>query len=243
MEKKIVIIIPARYRSSRFSGKPLALINNKPMIQWVYERVSYTHSVTAVYVATDDDRIFESVMKFGGKAIMTGNCACGTERVFQACKDLEADVVINVQGDEPLISHKMIEKLVSAFEDDTVQMATLKKVATMDEINNPNVVKVITDNDDNAIYFSRSVIPYNRDNSDVIYFKHIGIYGYRKAFLEKFVSLPLGNMEKIECLEQLRAIENGYKIRVITTEYQSVGVDCPDDIKRVLEQMKKEGIY
>lgn len=240
---KKVAVIPARYSSSRFPGKPLVDICGKPMIQWVYERVSKVEEIDQVVVATDDERIYEVVQEFGGCVIMTGECSCGTERVYQTCKEIDADVVINVQGDEPLIKIEMIQGLIHAFEDETVQMVTLKKrITNEEEINNVNVVKVITDNQENAIYFSRYPIPYVRENQEIEIYKHIGIYGYRKTFLEKFISLPQGLLERAESLEQLRAIENGYKIKVVTTEFQSVGVDCPEDIEKVLEQIEKEGI-
>ncbi len=235
---KIIVIIPARYASSRFPGKPLVDICGKPMIQWVYERVSSLNIIDSVYVATDDERIFNAVYQFGGKALMTGECSCGTERVFQASKDIESDIVLNVQGDEPLIDPRMLGDLITAFDDEDVLMATLKKkITNYDEIDNTNVVKVITDNYENAIYFSRFSIPYNRDGLAIEYYKHIGVYGYRKSFLEEFVSLPKGKLEVIENLEQLRAIENGYKIRVKETGYQSIGVDVPEDIERVVAQL------
>ena len=241
---KIVSIIPARYQSSRFPGKPLALIAGKPMIQWVYERVKTVQQISEVYVATDDQRIYDCVKLFGGKAIMTGECVCGSDRVYQACKDINCEIVLNIQGDEPMIKTEMIQDLISAFNDPSVQMATLKKeIFTESDINNPNIAKLIIDENNNAIYFSRSTIPYNRDNrDDVHYFKHIGVYGYTKEFLKKFVEMRQSSLEKAEQLEQLRAIENGYKIRVIETQYQSIGVDLPEHIKVVEDEMKKEGI-
>lgn len=241
--KNIIAVIPARFLSSRFPGKPLVNICGKPMIQWVYERVNSVEEISEVYVATDDKRIFETVMQFGGKAVMTGDCACGTDRVYQACADIEADIIINVQGDEPLIKPEMIKNLIDAFKDSTVHMATLKKkIVNDEERENPNVVKVITDKQGDAIYFSRFPVPYNREHKEIELYKHIGIYGYKKSFLEKFVSLSQGELEKTECLEQLRAIEHGYKIRVKETLHHSIGVDQPSDIARVEEQMKREGI-
>lgn len=233
--KKVIAIIPARFQSSRFPGKPLALICGKPMIQWVYERVSAVKRISETFVATDDQRISETVKRFGGRVIMTGNCGCGTERVFQAGKDIEADVILNIQGDEPLIKAKMIEELLCAFDDPSVIMATLKKeISNEEELTNSNVVKVITDKNDNAVYFSRYPVPYNRDQKkDVKYYKHIGIYGYKKNFLKQFVGLPVSDLEKTEQLEQLRAIENGYPIRVLETEFQCIGVDLPENIKQV----------
>ena len=244
MKKLVISIIPARYQSSRFPGKPLAEILGKPMIQWVYERVSSVPEIADVYVATDDQRIYDTVLGFDGKAIMTGECSCGSDRVYQACENIEADIILNIQGDEPMIKTEMIEDLISAFDDPEVKMATLKKEITAEaDINNPNIAKLITDENNNAIYFSRSTIPYNRDGRDDIkYYKHIGVYGYTKEFLKTFVSLPQSSLENAEQLEQLRAIENGYKIRVIETQYQSIGVDLPEHIAIVEEEMKREGL-
>ncbi len=240
--KKIISIIPSRYASSRFPGKPLAMILGKPMIQWVYERVKSVEEISDVYVATDDQRIFDTVEGFGGKAIMTGECSCGSDRVYQACENIDCDIILNIQGDEPMIKIEMIRDLISAFEDSSVYMATLKKEITEEkDINNPNIAKLITDSENNAIYFSRSTVPYNRDNiKDIKYFKHIGVYGYTKKFLKKFVSLPQSSLEKAEQLEQLRAIENGYKIRVVETQHQSIGVDLPEHIAVVETALKNE---
>ncbi len=232
--KKIIAVIPSRYESSRFPGKPLALICGKPMIQHVYERVSSVQQICDVYVATDDKRIFDCVESFGGKAVMTGQCNCGTDRVYQASKDMDCDIVLNIQGDEPTIKVEMIEDLISAFRDDEVQFATLKKkFENGEDYFATNAVKVITDINGDAIYFSRYAIPFNRDNREISCYKHIGVYGYTKGFLKKYVSLPQSSLEVAESLEQLRAIENGYKIRVIETKYNSIGVDLSEDIKRV----------
>jgi len=239
--KRLIAVIPARYESSRFPGKPLASIAGKTMIHRVYERVNALSCFEQVIVATDDERIYAEVESFGGKAVMTGECSCGTERVYEAIKDVDADIVINIQGDEPLIKQEMILDLVHAFDDESVQMATLKKkIETQREIEAPNVVKVITDCNDDAIYFSRFTIPFNRDHQLVDYYKHIGIYGYTKTFLAKYVSLPESFLEKTEKLEQLRVIENGYKIRVKETKYESIGVDLPEHIQLVEEQLKNE---
>lgn len=236
--KKVVAVIPARYASSRFPGKPLAKIHDKPMIQWVYERVKGVEGINDVYVATDDERIFDTVECFGGKVIMTSkDHKSGTDRISEAISkiDDDIDIVLNIQGDEPMIKKEMISQLISAFDDESVNMATLKKrLYDEDDINNPNIAKVITDVNNDAIYFSRSTIPYNRDGKDDIkYFKHIGVYGYKKDFLMKFSNLKKSNLEELEQLEQLRVIENGYKIRVIETEYESIGVDLPEHIDKV----------
>ncbi|WP_033152000.1 3-deoxy-manno-octulosonate cytidylyltransferase [Pseudobutyrivibrio ruminis] len=239
--KKIVAVIPARYESSRFPGKPLAVITGKTMIHRVYERVKCVECFEQVIVATDDDRIKDEVESFGGIAVMTGECTCGTERVFEAVKNIDADIIINVQGDEPLIKKEMIMDLVNAFSDESVYMATLKKrIELQREIEATNVVKVITDCNDDAIYFSRYTIPFNRENMKTTYYKHIGIYGYTKSFLEKYVSMPESFLERTEKLEQLRVLENGYKIRVKETQYESVGVDLPEHIKIVEEELANE---
>ena len=175
--KKIVAVIPARYASSRFPGKPLAIISGKTMIHRVYERVKMAKCFEDIIVATDDERIKDEVNSFGGKVVMTGECSCGTERVYEAIKNEKVDVVINIQGDEPLIAPEMILELAGLFDDKTVQMATLKKrIIEENEISASNVVKVITDINDDAIYFSRFAIPYNRCGEPVDYYKHIGIY-------------------------------------------------------------------
>lgn len=241
--KKVVAVIPARYASSRFPGKPLAKIHDKPMIQWVYERVKGVEGINDVYVATDDERIFDTVECFGGKVIMTSKeHKSGTDRISEAISkiDDDIDIVLNIQGDEPMIKKEMISQLISAFDDESVNMATLKKrLYDEDDINNPNIAKVITDENNDAIYFSRSTIPYNRDGKDDIkYFKHIGVYGYKKDFLMKFSNLKKSNLEELEQLEQLRVIENGYKIRVVETMFESIGVDLPEHINKVEELLK-----
>lgn len=236
---KIIAIIPSRYKSSRFPGKPLALICGKPMVQYVYETTSDIDAVSQTYIATDDKRIYDTVCGFGGKAIMTGDCSCGADRVAQACRNIDCDVVLNIQGDEPLIKKEMILELISCFNDSSVKMATLKKEITLQsEINDPNIAKVITDINDDAIYFSRNAIPFNRDGIDgVKYYKHIGIYGYTKDFLLHFAELPRSEHEKAEELEQLRAIDNGFKIRVKETKYQSFGVDLPEHIQLIEKEI------
>lgn len=243
--KKIISIIPARYQSSRFPGKPLANILGKPMIQWVYEKVASIQEIADVYVATDDERIYNAVLNFGGKAIMTGECSCGSDRVYQACKNIDADIILNIQGDEPAIKVQMIRNLVQAFDDSSVQMATLKtEIESEEDIDNPNIVKVITDVNNDALYFSRSAIPYNRDKvKNVKYYKHIGVYGYTKQFLQEYVNMSQSIFEKVESLEQLRVLENGHKIRVIETKFQSIGVDLPEHINLVEEELKREGLY
>ena len=230
-------IIPARYASSRFPGKPLALINDKPMIQWVYERVQ-SSEVRDLVVATDDERIAACVRGFGGRVVMTSpDHASGTDRCGEAALSLhpdENDVVINIQGDEPLISPKEIHLLASAFEDRSVQIATLVNPFHDDTLlHNPNVVKVVKAKNGNVLYFSRLPIPYLRGESAVApenYYRHIGVYAYRYGALRQIVQLPPSELENSEKLEQLRWLENGYTIRALECDYQGIGVDTPEDL-------------
>ena len=233
-----IAIIPSRYGSSRFPGKPLQIIAGKPMIEYVYKNTIKAKRLDDVYVATDDDRIYNCVKAFGGKAVMTSkDIACGTDRVGNCAKILgltDEDIVYNIQGDEPLIRSEMIDELIDIFDDSDVYMGTLKKkIESDEELNNPNIVKVVSDKNDNAIYFSRYSIPYDRDNNRIDCFKHIGVYGYKNWFLQKFISLERTPLELSESLEQLRVIENGYKIRVHEIQYYSLGVDVKEQISVV----------
>lgn len=232
-------IIPARYASSRFPGKPLALINGKPMVQWVYERVQ-SSEVRDLVVATDDERIARCVQDFGGRVVMTSpDHASGTDRCGEAALSLEPndnDVVINIQGDEPLISPKEIHLLASAFEDRSVQIATLVNPFTdVTVLQNPNVVKVVMAKNGNVLYFSRLPIPYLREGGTppTQYYRHIGVYAYRYGVLKQIVQLPTSGLENSEKLEQLRWLENGYTIRALACDYQGIGVDTPEDLDNV----------
>ena len=243
---KVIGVIPARYRSTRFPGKPLADICGKPMIQWVYESAVKVKQIEAVYVATDDVRIFDSVTGFGGQALMTSpDHTCGTDRLAECARVLDLgddDVILNIQGDEPLIQPEMILDLLSLFTCPDVYMGTLKKrIENKEELENPNVVKVITDVNDDAIYFSRYCIPYERDDAHTVHYKHIGIYGYRVWFLKKFSAMEKTVLERAESLEQLRVIENGMKIRVKETVYETVGVDTPEQLALVEQRLKEAG--
>lgn len=232
----VTVIIPARYGSTRFPGKPLATILGKPMIQHVYENVSASTLVNEVIVATDDERIKKVVEGFKGKCFLTTkDHATGTDRIAEVAEGLNTDIVVNVQGDEPLISADLIETLIQPFlSDETLQMATLKtKINQSEDIENPNVVKVITNKDHHAIYFSRSTIPYNREKINIDYFKHIGVYAYRRSFLFDYIKLPESLLEKAESLEQLRAIENGHSIYVSEVKSELIGVDVPEDVEKV----------
>ncbi len=238
---KIIAVIPARYKSTRFLGKPLANICGKPMIWWVYNCISSIAAIDEIYVATDDKRIYDAVIAFSGNAIMTGEFDSGTDRVSFVCKNIDFDVVLNIQGDEPMIKTEMIVDLISAFNDPNVKMATLKKEIYDNNILDCNIAKVITDLNGDAIYFSRSVIPFNRDKlGNAKYYKHIGVYGYTKDFIDIFPRLPKSQLEETEKLEQLRVLESGYKIRVIETKYQSIGVDLPEHIELVESEIRKE---
>ncbi|MBW2604265.1 MAG: 3-deoxy-manno-octulosonate cytidylyltransferase [Deltaproteobacteria bacterium] len=237
---KIVVIIPARYGSTRLVGKPLELFEGKPMIQQVYERASLSNIVTDVIVATDDQRIFDAVSGFGGKAVMTSKKnRSGTDRVAEAAEkiglDLE-DIVVNVQGDQPMVHPQHLHDVSSPFRTEPgVEMSTLAiKIVNKGEITNPKDCKVTFDSRGYALYFSRSPIPFARD-AHIIYdtYKHLGIYAYTRRFLETFRRLPEGKLEAIEKLEQLRAIEYGHQIKVVITEVDSPEVDFPEDIPRI----------
>jgi 3-deoxy-manno-octulosonate cytidylyltransferase (CMP-KDO synthetase) len=236
----VVCIIPARYESSRFPGKPLADICGKPMIQHVYERVVQARTVSLAAVATDDERIFTAVQRFGGRAIMTSTThQSGTDRIAEVVTHLGlalSDIVVNIQGDQPLFEPIQIDEVAKPLLDDPdLPMSTLiYKIIREEEVTHPHVVKVVFDHDYNAIYFSRATIPFVRDRGhEVSYYKHHGIYAYRRQFLDTFTKLPQGTLERLEALEQLRALEHGYRIKVVETYYDSVQVDTPQDLERV----------
>ncbi len=249
---KVVCVIPARYASSRFPGKPLALLANHPMIEWVYRRALKARKIDQVMVATDDERIANAVKKFGGNVCMTpSNLASGTDRVAMAVEGMEADVVINLQGDEPLVDPRLLDALAQVFEErPEVKIATpIAKIHDTRELTDPNLVRVAIDHQGFALFFTRSIIPYLRDVADQSrwieqfpFYKHIGIYAYRKDFLLTLTKIPPGPLEMAEKLEQLRVLENGYRIFTVKTAYQSHSVDTPDDLKRVNALIKKERI-
>ena len=240
---KTLGIIPARYASTRFPGKPLVDIAGKSMIQRVYEQAKKCAELNEVIVATDDDRIFDHVTGFGGKAVMTSpSHQSGTDRCAEvAAKHPEYDVIINIQGDEPYIDPEQISKLIGCFTDTNTQIATLvKKVLTEQELFNPNSPKVILNNNSEAIYFSRSPLPHIRGQEQAdwlqhfTYFKHIGIYGYRADVLQQITKLPVSSLEKAESLEQLRWIENSYRIKTAETELETYAIDTPEDLEKLL---------
>ena len=244
---KIFAFIPARYDSSRFSGKPLALIGGKPMIQHTYERALSCRELSAVYVATDDDRIADCVNQFGGKSVITAKThRSGTDRIGEAAMKMgvkDEDLVVNIQGDQPSFHPSVVTDMVEPLIDDrTVPMSTLKyKIKDKRDIQNPNHVKVVTDRDGFAIYFSRFPIPFCRDGKPAgVHYKHLGFYCFRMDFLMRFTSLAEGTLERLEKLEQLRALEHGYRIKVLETVNDSIEVDVPEDveaIEKVLETL------
>lgn len=244
---KILGVIPARYASTRFEGKPLKDINGHTMIEWVYKRAENA-DIDKLVVATDDEKIFNTVKNFGGNAVMTSKeHENGTSRIIEVINTPEYndfDFIINIQGDEPLIDIKSINLLADNYRKEKSEIVTLKKEFNKNEnIENPNIVKVITDFNDNAVYFSRSAIPYERNSVESFkYYKHIGIYGYTSKFLNELKNLKEGILEKIESLEQLRFIENGYKIKVLETVSEVIGVDTEEDLKEVIKYIKENGI-
>jgi 3-deoxy-manno-octulosonate cytidylyltransferase (CMP-KDO synthetase) len=235
--RKILGVIPARFASSRFPGKVLAQIASKSMLQRVYERASLARYLTTTIIATDDERIYDAARSFGARVVMTrADHVSGTDRVAEAASAENAELVVNIQGDEPLIEPAAIDAAILPLaHDPAIVMGTLKKaIDDPREVTDPNVVKVVTDRNGDAIYFSRCPIPFERDQARPgTHFKHIGLYVYRRDFLLEYSALPVGPLEQAERLEQLRAIENGYRIRVVETEFESLGVDTPEDLERV----------
>ncbi|WP_077197220.1 3-deoxy-manno-octulosonate cytidylyltransferase [Prevotella ihumii] len=237
---KVVGIIPARYASSRFPGKPLAMLKGKYVVQHVVEQVNKV--LTDVYVATDDERIAKAVEEFGGKVILTrADHQSGTDRIAEAVSKLEAvyDVVVNIQGDEPFIHESQIRTVVECFEDPTTDIATLgKKFDTLSAAKNPNSPKIILDNNNCAMYFTRALVPYIRNKAEeewleaYPFLKHIGLYAYRTEVLKAITRLPQSSLELAESLEQLRWLQNGYKIKVGLTDIETIGIDTPEDLER-----------
>ncbi len=240
---KSICVIPARYSSTRLPGKPLKDICGKPMICRVWERASLAKSVAEVIVATDDERIFQAVEKNSGRAMMTrADHKTGTDRLAEVAEKFpDVEVIVNVQGDEPLIEPALIDELIGEFiVDKNLQMATVATELTdAEEMKNPNNVKVVLDKNNDALYFSRSLIPYPRNVGKAKVFKHIGIYAYRRNFLLAYAKMTPTPLEQSESLEQLRALENGYKIRVIKSSCRFVGVDTEEDLKLVNEIYRK----
>ena len=237
---QIVALVPARFASTRFPGKPLALLKGKPLVQWVCEGTARCSLVDRVIVATDDERIAEAVAGFGGEAVMTrADHPSGTDRLAEAASGLDADLVVNVQGDEPLVMPEMIEQaLAPLIADPAIPMGTLKNpIENEEDLHNPNIVKVVTDLAGFALYFSRAPIPCRREGGAIRAWRHVGLYVYRRDFLLKFARLAPTPLENLEKLEQLRALEHGYKIMVAETPFTSHGVDTPQDLERVAAMM------
>ena len=240
---KFIGLIPARYASTRFPGKPLALLRGKPVIQRVYEQVASV--LDDACVATDDERIFDCVKNFGGKVVMTRtDHKSGTDRIEEAIEKIggDYDVIVNIQGDEPFIQKSQIETVCRCFDDEKTQIATLGKPFTdMDAVANPNSPKIVIDNNSFAMYFSRSIIPFVRGKEQAEwlqhypFLKHLGIYAYRRDVLRQITQLPQSSLEIAESLEQLRWLQNGFKIKVGLTDVETVGIDTPDDLKRAEE--------
>jgi len=242
---KVVVVIPARYGATRLPGKPLVLLAGKTMIERVYERAKRAQRINRVIVATEDDRIMKAVAAFGGEARMTRpDHRTGTERVAEVAAHEEGDVFVNVQGDEPLLDPAAIDTAVAAlFEEPAAQIATVATpVKTPADIMDPNVVKAVLDFDNNALYFSRAPIPWVRDAANKVHvrpLKHLGLYVFQRDALLEYPTLPQGELEKIEQLEQLRWMENGWKIRVAEVEHDAVSVDVPEDVERVEKLLQK----
>lgn len=232
---KKLIVIPARYESTRLPGKPLLEIAGKTLIRLVYERALESRLKDGIIIATDDERIIEAASSFGAEAIMTGSaCKSGTDRVCEAIRGREGDIIINLQGDEPFVRPDMIDLLFSVMENEDLEMATLCSPMEDDrEYHDPNTVKVVLDRKGFALYFSRAPIPYLRgENSRFLLYKHIGMYGFSRDLLERFVSMQKSRLEEAESLEQLRALENGVRIKVLTTHYDGFGIDTMADLDR-----------
>jgi 3-deoxy-manno-octulosonate cytidylyltransferase (CMP-KDO synthetase) len=237
---KVVAVIPARLASTRLPRKMLREIHGKPLAVWVYQAVRASTLLDDVIIATDSEEILAACEKHACKARMTSaKHRSGTERVHEVSQSISADVYINVQGDEPMIRAAHIEALVGLMKNPDIPVGTLKTPASAEDISNPNAVKVVADANGRSLYFSRSTIPYDRDSSHPKYFKHLGIYAYRKPYLEKFVTLPESNLERAERLEQLRFLENGIPIYVAETAHDSIGVDTEEDFFRVSKLLAK----
>ena len=242
----VIGVIPARYSSTRFEGKVLADISGKPMLQHVWERAGEALLLEDLIIACDDERVANAAKEFGAKVVFTAKAhASGTDRICEVVNPLDVKIIINIQADEQLIHPVMIDSIAQALLDDSsISMATLMKaIENLKELNDPNVVKVVVDKNNFALYFSRSAIPYHAKNSEIkspVYYKHIGLYGYTKDFLFIYKNFPVSNLEEIERLEQLRVLEEGLRIKVMETKYETLGVDTPEDLEKLKEYLEKE---
>ncbi|WP_373709022.1 3-deoxy-manno-octulosonate cytidylyltransferase [Kaistella sp.] len=242
---KTIAVIPARYEASRFPGKLMQILGDKTVIATTYQNVVETELFDEVFVATDSELIFNEISLIGGNAVMTGNHETGSDRIAEAVANIDCDIVVNVQGDEPFLKTEPLKKLISVFKDDLekkISLASLKiKLTEIEEIENPNNVKVITDNKGFALYFSRSVIPYPRETSvKAEYFKHIGVYAFRKNALLDFAKLKMQSLEIAEKIECIRYLEYGMKIKMIETDFVGVGIDVPEDLEKARLILKND---
>lgn len=243
-KNKIIAVIPARYEASRFPGKLMQLLGEKTVITTTYQNVEETGLFDEVFVATDSEIIFNEIKNTGGKALMTGQHETGSDRIAEAVQNIDCDIVVNVQGDEPFLKTEPLKQLISVFEADDkkeISLASLKiHLTEKQEIESPNNVKVITDKDGFALYFSRSVIPYPREEKGVKYFKHIGVYAFRREALLNFAKLPMKPLEIAEKIECLRYLEYGMKIKMIETNFVGVGIDVPEDLEKAREILRNQ---
>ncbi len=241
---KIVGVIPARYESTRLKAKVLADINGKPMIQHVYERAKASRQLSDLIIACDDERIFEKAKEFAAKVVLTSKLhSSGSDRIAEVIKNLDVDIVVNIQGDEPLIQASIIDSLVKALKNDPqcVMSTPIRILKDERNLTDPNVVKVVIDKNKYALFFSRSIIPFNRDQkkfTEILYYQHLGLYAYRKDFLLSFVNLPKSYLEKTEQLEQLRVLEAGYKIKTVLTDIETMSIDTQEDLDRLKKLLK-----
>jgi len=241
-DKKAIGIIPARYEASRFPGKPLYPIAGKPLIQHVYERVTKAKLINGTIVATDDERIFTAVEAFGGRAMMTSkDHPTGTDRLAEVASNIDCDIIVNVQGDEPLMDPGLIDRAVGHFGaiPDFRFGSAMTPISNEEDIKNPNVVKVVAGQNGQALYFTRYPVPYRRKNTEIPCYQHIGFYVYSRAFLLEYAAMSPTPLEQTECLEQLRALENGIRIDMIETNYRGIGVDAPEDVVRIEWELKQ----
>jgi len=232
---KTFAVIPARYGATRFPGKLMQLLGNKTIIAQTYQHTLNTGLFNEVWVATDSEIIYQEMINIGGKVIMSSRQhESGSDRIAEAIEKLDVDIVVNVQGDEPFIQKEPLKKLINAFDEPTVRVGSLmQRITEAIDIDNPNIVKVVVNDNQDALYFSRSPIPYNRNrNADVSYFRHIGVYAFRKQTLLDFTTWPMGRLENAEKLEQLRYLENGVPIRMIETSFIGIGIDTPEDLEK-----------
>ncbi len=228
-------VIPARYSSTRFEGKVIAKLGGKPVVQHVWERAKQARLLNDLIIATDDQRVADVVTGFGGKAVLTSvDQPSGTDRLAEVVNPIDVKIIINIQGDEPFVHPSMIDELVRALqEDENITMATvIKRITQKEELMDPNVVKAVIDRFGNALYFSRSPIPFEKGEPSKMFYKHLGLYAYTKDFLFTFTNLPKTNLEMAESLEQLRVLENNYKIKTIETKFETIGIDTPQDLER-----------